>query len=180
VTSGPARTALIVVAGEAERAVGPWRRRFDPEAVARRIPAHITILFPFVPSLEVGPELLERLRALYTPVARFDYTLASVRRFPSVAWLAPDPATPFTSLIERTFAAFPDHPPYGDRSLDPMPHCSIGVADDPESVDAIVRELDASLGPALPIRGAASEVTLLEERPGGRWSTRATFPLGGP
>lgn len=178
-TGGPARTALVVVAGEAERVVGPWRRRFDPEAVARRIPAHITILFPFVPSLEVDPELLERLRALYAPVAPFDYALASVQRFPTVAWLAPDPATPFISLIERTSAGFPNRPPYGDPSLDPVPHCSIGVADDPESVDAILCELESGLGPALPIRCTADEMTLLEERSDGCWSTRATFPLHG-
>ena len=178
-TGGPARTALIVVAGEAEHAVGPWRRRFDPEAIARRIPAHITILFPFVPSLEVDAELLERLRALFAPVAPFDYALASVRRFPTVAWLAPDPAMPFISLIERTYAAFPERPPYGDPSLDPVPHCSIGVADDPESVDAIVRELEAGLARVLPIRCAADQMTLFEEQPDGRWSTRATFPLEG-
>ena len=173
------RTALIVVAAAAERAVDPWRRRFDPDAVARRIPAHVTILFPFVPSLDVDADLLERLGALYAPVAPFDYALAFVRRFPAVAWLAPEPATPFISLIERTYAAFPDYPPYGDRLLDPVPHCSIGVVDDPGSLDAIVRELETGLESVLPIGCTADETTLLEEQPDGRWSTRATFRLHG-
>jgi 2'-5' RNA ligase len=179
VTAGPARTALIVVAGEAEGAVAPWRRRFDPEAVARRIPPHITILFPFVWSVEVDAELLERLRALYAPVAPFEYALASVHRFPSVAWLAPDPATPFLALIERSSAAFPGHPPYGDPSLDPVPHCSIGVVDEAGSLDVMVGALEAGLEGVLPIGCTADAVTLLEEQPDGRWSTRATFPLDG-
>jgi 2'-5' RNA ligase len=179
VTGGPARTALIVVADAAERAVDPWRRRFDPEAVARRIPAHVTIVFPFVPSVEVDEDLLERLRALYAPVAPFDYELAFVRRFPAVAWLAPEPATPFISLIERTYAAFPDHPPYGDQLHDPVPHCSIGVVDDPGSLDVIVGELETGLESVLPIGCTADETTLLEEQPDGRWSTRAAFPLHG-
>ena len=176
----PARTALIVVAGEAERAVAPWRRRFDPQAVARRIPAHITILFPFVPSLDVDAELVARLRALYAPVAPFAYALASVERFPAVAWLGPEPAAPFLALIERTYAAFPDYPPYGDPSLDPVPHCSIGVADQPESLDAMVRALETGLQGVLPIGCTADGMTLLEELPDGRWSTRATFPFRGP
>jgi 2'-5' RNA ligase len=176
-TGGPARTALVVVTGEAESAVGPWRRRFDAEAVARRIPAHVTIVFPFVRSHAVDADLLARLRALYAPVAPFDYALAVIRRFPAIAWLAPDPATSFVSLTERTYAAFPDYPPYGDPSLDPVPHCSIGVVDEPESLDAIVRELERGLERVLPIRCTADEITLLEERPDGRWSTRATFPL---
>ena len=58
-TAGLDRASLIVVAGEAERVVAPWRRRFDPEAVARGIPPHITILFPFVRSPDVDAELLE-------------------------------------------------------------------------------------------------------------------------
>jgi 2'-5' RNA ligase len=179
VTTEPPRTALIVVAGAAEHLLAPWRRRFDPLAVARRIPAHITILFPFVPPVEVDGHLLERLGDLYSSVAAFDYALGSVRRFPSVAWLAPDPAAPFLALIERTYAVFPDYPPYGDPTLDPVPHCSIGVADDQESVDAIARALETGLRSALPIRCAADEVTLLEERPDGQWSTRTTFPFHG-
>ncbi|HEY7178676.1 MAG TPA: 2'-5' RNA ligase family protein [Gaiella sp.] len=177
-TGGQARTALVVVTGEAGRPVEPWRRRFDPEAVAREIPAHVTVVFPFVPSHAVGADLLARLRVLYAPVAPFDYALAVVRRFPTVAWLAPDPAARFISLIERTYAAFPDYPPYGDPLLDPVPHCSIGVVDEPGSLDAIVRELETGLERVLPIRCTADEMTLLEERPDGRWSTRATFPLG--
>ena len=178
-TGGPVRTALVVVAGEAERAIDPWRRRFDPEAVARHIPAHITILFPFVPASNVDAGLLERLAALYAPVAPFDFALASVRRFAAVAWLAPEPATQFISLIERTYAAFPDYPPYGDRLRGPVPHCSIGVVDDPGSLDAIVRELETGLESVLPLGCTADEIALLEERPDGRWSTRATFSLHG-
>ena len=178
-TVSPARTALIVVAGAARHVLAPWRRRFDSGAVTRRIPPHITILFPFVRYVDVDAELLERLRVLYAPVAPFEYALASVQRFPTVAWLAPDPATPFLALIERTSAAFPEHPPYGDPSLDPVPHCSIGIVDDPGSLDAIVRELEAGLEDVLPIGCTADAMTLLEERLDGRWSVRATFPLQG-
>jgi len=89
------------------------------------------------------------------------------------------PAQPFLDLIATTSAAFPAYPPYGDPGLAPVPHCTVGTDDDPGLVEEMVRQLRAGLGPQLPIRCRAGEVTLLAERLDGDWATRATFPLGG-
>ena len=133
-SGGPARTALVVVADAAEDVLAPWRRRYDASALARRIPSHITILFPFVPTAEVDDDLLSALHGLYRPLAPFGYELSRLETFPGVAWLAPDPSGPFHELIERTRTAFPDRPPYGDPALEPVPHCTIGVTDDPAAL----------------------------------------------
>ena len=48
-------TALIVEVSEAEEAVHEWRARHDSVA-ARGVPAHVTVLFPFVaPSFRAQP-----------------------------------------------------------------------------------------------------------------------------
>jgi 2'-5' RNA ligase len=176
----PARTALVVVADAAEEVLAPWRRRFNASAVERCIPSHVTILFPLVPAAEVDDDLLSQLRGLYRPLGPFAYDLARLETFPGVAWLVPDPAAPFDVLIERTRAAFPHCPPYGDPALDPVPHCTVGVTEDPRALEAMVAELRSGLEPAMPIRCAATAVALLAEHADGTWSTRAAFPFEAP
>ena len=58
VSGGPPRTALVVVADDAEEATAPWRRRYNRSAVERRMPAHVTILFPLVPAAAIDDDLL--------------------------------------------------------------------------------------------------------------------------
>lgn len=173
------RSALVVVATEAEPVVAEWRLRYHRHSVERRIaPRLTTVLFPFVTQPQVGDELLGELGRLYAPVPSFTYDLVSVEAFPQVAWLAPMPAQPFHDLIATTSAALPAYPRYGDSGLAPVPHCAVGTDHDPGLVEEMIRELRAGLGPQLPIRCRAKEVTLLAERVDTTWATRATFPLG--
>jgi hypothetical protein len=179
VSGGPPRTALVVVADDAEEATGPWRRRYNRSAVERLVPAHVTILFPLVPAASIDDELLWTLRGLYSPVAPFGYRLTRVEAFPTVAWLAPEPVAPFLELIARTTETFPDHPPYGDPTLEPVPHCTVGVVDAPGELQPALEELRAGLEPLLPIACEARAATLLEERADRTWSVHTRFPFEG-
>jgi len=179
VSGGPPRTALVVVADDAEEATAPWRRRYNRSAVERLLPAHVTILFPLVPAAAMDDGLLSTLRALYSPFAPFGYRLTRVDSFPTVAWLAPEPAAPFLELIARTSEAFPDNPPYGDAMLEPVPHCTVGVVDAPAELQPAIEELRAGLEPLLPIRCEARAATLLEERDDRTWAVHTRFPFEG-
>ena len=174
------RSALVVVVPEAEPVVWRWRRRFHSHSVERGIPPHITILFPFIPRGVLDDGVLQALRRLYGPLRPFGFDLVSVETFPTTAWLAPAPAAPFLDLVAITRAAYPEYPPYGDPELAPVPHCTVGTDDDPGAVEEMARELRAGLGPQLPIRCRATELTLLEERSDETWATRAMFPFEGP
>ena len=182
-TGEPSRTALVVVADAVDETLAPWRRRFHAWSAERGIPAHLTILFPFVPASRVDGELLASLRALYAPVAPFAYELARVESFPGVAWLAPEPAAPFLDLIDATRAAFPDHPPYGDPTLEPVPHCTVGGdtgdEDDDRTLAAMLAELRDGLGPSLPLACRAEAATLLVEQADGTWAGGPAFPFEG-
>jgi hypothetical protein len=176
VTTG-GRTALVVVIHEAEAVLMPWRRRYLRATVDRGIPAHITVVFPFVPATEIDAAVGEKLSELYAPVAAFEYDLASVESFPGYAWLAPRPAEPFLELIACTRSAFPDHPPYGDPELVPVPHCTVGASDEADRLAAMVAELRPALAADLPIRCRADAVTVLEELDTGVWTERDRLPL---
>jgi 2'-5' RNA ligase len=174
------RSALVVVAREAEPVVREWRLRYQRESVERGIPPHLTILFPFLPAGGIGEETLDVLRRLYAPVSPFPYQLATVEAFPDAAWLAPQPVEPFLDLIARTRAAFPDRPPYGDPLHVPVPHCTVGIDDDPQQVEHMLGELRRRLLPHLPIQCRATAVALLGELPDGSWLAVDAFPFEAP
>ena len=173
------RSALVVVAAEAEAVLGEWRLRFQRESVERGIPPHLTVLFPFVPAKAIDDDTLAALQRLYAPVRPFEYELASVESFPDAAWLAPAPAEPFHELVARARRAFPAFPPYGNPEHVVVPHCTIGTDDDPGRVEAMLRELRERLGPRLPIRCRAEEVVLVGEQPNGMWVRHDAFPFRG-
>jgi 2'-5' RNA ligase len=179
VTDGHRRSALVVAAAEAEPVVDEWRLRYQRAAVEHGLPAHLTILFPFVRAAEIDDGLVTKLRRLYAPVRPFAYELASVASFPDAAWLAPVPAEPFHSLVDVARQAFPALPPYGDPEHVVVPHCTIGTDDDPGAVEAMVRELREGLGPRLPIRCHAAELVLLAEGADGTWARREAIPFDG-
>ena len=173
------RTGLAVaVPDEADSILAPWRGRYLAESVERGIPAHLTILVPFARASEVTSTLHLSLGELYASLPAFDYDLTEIRTFPDCAWLAPEPSAPFDELIAAIRARFPDYPPYGDSEVEPVPHCTVGVTDDAETLGLMVEELEAGLANALPLRCRASEVTLWRELDEGRWVADAVYALG--
>jgi 2'-5' RNA ligase len=163
---------------EAQHVLAPCRLRHLRSTVERGIPAHVTILFPFVPAHDLDRELFTRLGGLFAPVAPFRCELTSVDSFPGYAWLVPEPVERFLELMAITHGAFPDLPPYGEADIEPIPHCTVGAADDPERLAEIVGELRAALSPRLPIACEVEEVTILEELDAERWIQRESIPLG--
>ncbi len=174
--AGP-ETALLVATSEAEELLVGWRRRHLADTVRRGIPAHVTVLYPFVPPSELTAELDASLRSLYATLDRFEFALTTVESFPGHVWCAPEPSAAFLALIEATRARFPDYPLYGDPKLDPTPHCTVGAADEPEALARMLAEVRAGLSPSLPVRCHADAVLLYRERDDGSWVEHASYPL---
>jgi 2'-5' RNA ligase len=162
----PRRTALVVPVLEAEAVVGALRLRYDRSA-ARGVPAHITILFPFLSDEELDEAALEGTFASHRA---FDFELARVDHFgDDVTYLAPVPDTPFRALTEAVWRRWPSHPPYGGDHLDPVPHLTVA------ETKLEVPDVEA----VLPIAARAREVLLLvETEPDGGWVVLRRYPLG--
>ena len=165
------RTALIVEVPEAEPLVAEWRAKHDWSA-QHGVPAHITVLFPFVPVEHVDDVLLDELRRLFDQEPSFPFSLPRFSRFPEVVWLAPEPADAFSRLTELVFARYPKYPPYEGAHDVVVPHLTVG-----EGEVALQDEIDAALTPHLPIAARAEEVTMIVEDEAGRWSAGPRFPL---
>ena len=166
-------SALIVEVPEAEPLVRDWRAKHDWSA-QRGVPAHITVIYPFVPTEKFDERLHAELPKLFVTHAAFSFSLPRVARFPEVAWLAPEPAEPFKKLIEAVASQYPDYPPYGGVHDEVIPHLTVaeGGAD-------LQDEVDAAITPSLPIAAEATAISLFLEDEAGWWSRRDRYPLGG-
>jgi 2'-5' RNA ligase len=166
-------SALIVPVPEAEHSVKDLRVRYDPAALAG-IPAHITVLYPFVAPEALNQSILTELAAIFTGVAPFPFTLGSIARFPDVAYLAPHPAEPFSRLTAAIATRWPETPPYGGVYDRVIPHLTVAHTADTSTVADIRRKIE----PALPISCVARQAWLLTNR-GELWAVDQRFPFGG-
>jgi 2'-5' RNA ligase len=169
-----ARSALVVLVPEAESVVGALRECFDPSAKAG-VPAHVTVLFPFVPPAEWSDEVMAAIADAVRGVAAFDFRLSKVGRFPATAYLVPEPATPFVTLIQRVVERFPDHVPYGGAHADIIPHLTVADRDAGNAAVAAAA-LDALLRADGAIASTCRRVALLEDS-SGVWREVRTFDL---
>lgn len=173
--AGPGfESALVVEVPEAEAAVARHRERLDENA-AMGIPAHITVIAPFLPRAGIGAPVLDELSRLFGGVPRFRFRLARTAWFgDQVLWLAPDAPGLFSALTERVYAAFPVCPPYGGQHAEVIPHLTVGL----HQPLAEMRAAEEALRPQLPIEAQATAVTLLVgPASGGQWTRTARFPL---
>jgi 2'-5' RNA ligase len=170
-------TALICRTPEAERYIAQYRQRFDPSA-RRNVPAHVTILYPFMAPHLVDAAVLASLQRVAASVPCFHYRMARTERFPVALYLAPDPGDSFSALIDGVFRAFPDYPPFEGKFDTVVPHITVAHGDEP-----LLCEIEVELRIALPAGGGVAahcnELVLIENS-SGRWEPMQTFALGAP
>ena len=168
------QSAFIVRVPEAEPHVSRWREQFDPSS-RLGVPAHVTLLFPFMSPEQVDAEVLRKVSALAASTTPFSFTLGRLGRFPGVLYLAPEPAAPLVALTTALTGLFPQFPPYGGQHARVVPHLTVAQASEPE-LAAAAAGVEASLaGKAL---SAKCTEFLLIENSSGTWRPMHTFPLG--
>ncbi len=164
--------SAIVVRVPVPRALAQLRTRWD-WAAGVGVPAHVTILFPFLLAGRLLPEVRAELATIAAAHDPFDVRFARVGRFPGVVYLAPEPATPFERLTEAVVARYPDFQPYGGAFDVVVPHLTIT-----ESGDAPLDEIAADAAATLPLGHRVSALDVLVEGGDGRWRSRWRIALG--
>jgi 2'-5' RNA ligase superfamily len=174
VSSPGPHSGLIVAVPEAEPAVARHRQRLDANAPLG-VPAHITVLFPFMPPKTIGPPALAELENLFAAVSRFRLQLNRTAWFgDDVLWLAPRDPGPFHALTNRVYQAFPAYPPFEGQFNDVIPHLTVGHGHPINDL----RAAEESVQPHLPINAHATAVTLMtQQSAGGHWTKATTFTL---
>ena len=169
-----AESAFVILVPEAELCVAPLRTRFDP-SVELGVPAHITVLAPFMAPELISQPVLAQIRDALGQVASFDFQLKTVARFPATAYLAPQPVLPFVALTELIFGRFPAFPPFRGEHASIVPHLTVANGNSSEA-EVAAHELELALQVHGPIAANCSSVVLLENS-SGLWKEMHAFPL---
>ena len=134
-------------------------------SVARGLPAHVTVLFPFagardrstLTSVRRSPSTSRRSR-------RSPPSSTRVGRFDAHVWLAPEPHERFVGAAGRTRTpASREFPPYGDAFAEPVPHLTIAEIGKGEHRAASPSRPSASSRRASRSRSRSTDVGLFEE-----------------
>jgi hypothetical protein len=168
-------SAIVVLVPEAAALVRSVRRRYN--LVAARVPAHVTVLYPFKPPREITATVLSDLRHLFAQLPSFGFSLARLGTFPGTLYLVPTPGEPFVELTCAVHRQYPETPPYGGVFDEIIPHLTLAHLADEMPFEQAVKEVESALNPQLPIQVTATAITLLDNSCG-KWCVRATFSLG--
>jgi 2'-5' RNA ligase len=155
----PTLTAVVVPVPAAEGLVEEYRRHLDA-AASWGVPAHVTVVYPFVEPSQVDERVVATLGAAIEPVGAFDCRFARTAWFgEDVLWLDPEPAQPFRDLTARVWRAFPQHPPYRGAYPDVVPHLTVAQRG-PATLIAL-RAAERALEPGLPVAARIDQVLLI-------------------
>ncbi|WP_093168426.1 2'-5' RNA ligase family protein [Variovorax sp. YR216] len=167
-------SAFIIEVPSAEGLVGDLRERFDSTAQLG-VPAHITVLYPFMDPALVTPSVLDRAREALDRVTSFEYSFEGVGRFQATAYLAPFPLEPFIAMTASLVQSFPDFPPYGGEHAGSIPHLTVAHGDVIHA-EAAAAELENRLRRHGPMEAHCSSIVLIENSTG-RWERMHRFQL---
>lgn len=157
-----AERALVLVLDEPRLAA--IRVHFYPDAVARGLPLHVTVLYPFTGSVEAAREVVAGRGLLR-------FSLTRLGEFPGgFAVALPEPQDELRALQQAVSARFPEWPPYRGEVVDPEPHATLGR-------DVPLAEVRAAVEPLLPVECRVDAVSLLEEWERDRWRELERLPL---
>jgi hypothetical protein len=169
-------TAILLAVPEAEALVHDWRAQGDPSA-AHGVPAHVTLLYPFLPAERIDEGVLAELTWFFQGVDAFEFGFASVGRWEhvGVVYLAPE-SDALTELTRALARRWPETPPYdGEIPVDELiPHLTIVHTDD----RALRQSAANAVSPGLPLRAVAERAALWVCGGDGEWSEHTTFAFG--
>jgi 2'-5' RNA ligase len=159
-------TALVVVVAEA-----------DPVLAATGLtdmdgmPAHVTIVHPFLPAPDVDASRRSVLREIAAAHPTFPVEFTDVGRFPDSVHLLPDDAPALVALGHAIRRRWPGLPEPTNGAM--VPHLTVAYADgaDADAAETLARS-------SLPVRTTVDRLTLLafDRRTG--WRVEEEFPLG--
>lgn len=158
-----------------------------PEAVRPGVPAHLTVLYPFLPAEQLTEQTVGRCRELCAGTGPLRLRFDHVEAGPSMVFLAPVPAAPVAALTRSFIAQWPQCPPYGGRfGPEPAPHLTLTLAPGPDTgpgtgpapgTDPDEGARIAALAEGfLPVETEPAVAVLVELTDSG-WAQRAVLPL---
>lgn len=138
-----------------------------------KAPAHITLIYPFMPSELISDEVVTSLAEFldgFAPLS-FDLNVGWFGR--EVLLLVPTPSADLVELTEALVRRWPEYPYYGGVYGSIEPHLSLGFG-----LAELLEPIAAAVEPSTPLKVDASAVSLLVG-PHDAMKAGDSFPLRG-
>ena len=165
------RSALIVQIQLPTRLAAIRAR--DGKATSPGLPAHVTILFPFIPLGDLDASIGAALTKLAAAREPFWARFAQAQRQELMVWLLPAQPEPFLELTAAVVGQWPMYRPYEGAFDSVIPHLTL--------VDSGTDEIEGATLEALE-RGSfevlVDELQLIGETGSGGWREVDRFRLG--
>lgn len=138
------------------------------------LPAHLTMLYPFLERDELDPAVERAIAAVARRHSPIPYRMTGPHRWPDAIYAGIDPGRPFVRLQADLAAAFPAWPIYGEPpGFAFVPHITVAegaAADDPRMMADVAWT-------ALPSDAIGSRIDVISTA-GDRWEVVWSLPLG--
>ncbi len=168
-------SSLVICVPQAEELVNPFRQLHDPVAQLG-MPAHITLLYPFLAPNRINKNVIATLNNLFFQYSRFLFQLKYIRSFPETLWLAPNLPRCFKKLTQAIVSSYPERQPYGGIYNEVIPHLTIADRKTPEELSQIAHKFEAIASKYLPLESLADKVKLFIKNQG-NWQEAHSFAL---
>ena len=171
----PTKSAIVALFPKVDEVVAPYRMKLDPSA-PWGVPAHVTVLYPFVPPHAISRYLVNQIQEVAGRLHAVDVRFERIACFgEQVVYAAPEPDEWFRVATLGIFHAFPDYPPYDGEIEDPTPHLTIGDGGPGDEMKRAGKEIEERL----PLQQRLEHLALMvgSEEPDS-WSVLHEFELG--
>ena len=151
-------------------------RSINPAVPPEGVPAHLTLLYPFLPPDRCAQAHAE-VEGFFAEVEPFEFELTEIGWFDErVVFLAPADPTPFVELTERLIGQWTQCIPYGGRHGGKhIPHLTLGIEGTPDQMASLATAVEA----LLPMTCLAEHAWLMiGNSHSARWQHRDTFEFG--
>jgi hypothetical protein len=165
------QSVLAISLPEADNVLSYVRSRFGGEVPPVGVPAHITLLYPWMPPALINEKVLTELASLFAGLPIFDLSLKLGWFGREVLLLVPQDPAPFIRLTKAIVRRWPEFPYYSGEYDDIEPHVTLAYGN-----EFSLSGLAAEVASQVPVRARTSSIGLSIGQPG-HMIVRAKFSL---
>jgi 2'-5' RNA ligase superfamily len=165
------QTGLVIPVPAADALLASVGARY-PGTVREGVPAHLSLLYPFVAAAELDERVTCALGELLVKQAPMPVQFAECYRHDGFVALRPDPLDGLKELVNKTRRQWPDVVPYEGVYGDVEPHLTVAMRCSAETAVTIEQEVTVEL----PISAELREAWLVAFE--GQWTLRERFEFG--
>lgn len=161
------QTGIVIPVPEANPLLSAVAARF-PDAVREGVPAHVSVLYPFLPDRELDDRVVGSLAELFARTSAMSVKLSNCCRHGDFVFMRPEPADAVRELTGEIRRRWPRVVPYEGLYEDVGAHLTVALHTTSERASAVEREIVPRW---VPVAARLREAWLLAFVDG-RWTVR--------